>query len=219
MEKQAYALVKALKDFRVYILHSHIIAYVPNIVVKYILSQDLDGKRGKWIVVILEYDLEIKPIKIIKGQDFGQLMAKSNLQSLNIRMVDALDEYEGLPAHTVEQQFQKSPWYADILYVLTNLNAPLDLSKTKARFLKLKARNYCILNECLYWKNANGLLFKFFLGVDAERIKHEFHEGECGGHLYCKTTANKILRDGYYWPTLFQYVHKMIVSYHKCQIF
>ena len=68
MEKQAYALVKALKYFRFYILHSHIIAFVPNIVVKDILSQDPDGKRGKWIVVILEYDLEIKPTKLINGQ-------------------------------------------------------------------------------------------------------------------------------------------------------
>ena len=34
IEKQALALVKALKDFRVYILHSHILAYVPNTVVK-----------------------------------------------------------------------------------------------------------------------------------------------------------------------------------------
>ena len=29
MENQAYALIKSLKDFSVYILHSHIIAYVP----------------------------------------------------------------------------------------------------------------------------------------------------------------------------------------------
>ena len=92
MEKQAYALVKALKYFRVYILHSHTIAYVPNIVVKYILSQDPDGKRGKWIVVILEYDLEIKPTKLIKGQGLAQIMAKSNLKALDINMVDALDE-------------------------------------------------------------------------------------------------------------------------------
>ena len=76
MEKQAYALIKALKDFRVYILHSHTIAYVPNIVVKDILSQDPDGKRGKWIVVILEYDLEIKPTKLIKVQGLAQLMAE-----------------------------------------------------------------------------------------------------------------------------------------------
>jgi hypothetical protein len=33
MEKQDFALVKAIKDFRVYILHSHVIAYVPNTVV------------------------------------------------------------------------------------------------------------------------------------------------------------------------------------------
>ena len=59
MEKQAFALVKDFKAFRVYILHSHIISFVPNSIVKDILSQDRDGKRDKWIVVILEYDLEI----------------------------------------------------------------------------------------------------------------------------------------------------------------
>ena len=55
MDKQAYALVKSLKDFRVYILHSHIVAYVPNNVRKSILTQpDPEGKRYKWIVVPLE---------------------------------------------------------------------------------------------------------------------------------------------------------------------
>ena len=38
MEKQDFSLVKALKDFTVYILHSHIIAFVPNSVVKDILT-------------------------------------------------------------------------------------------------------------------------------------------------------------------------------------
>jgi hypothetical protein len=60
-------LVKAIKYFRVYILHSHIIAFVPNAVVKDILTQnDPDGKRGKWIVVILEYDIEINPLNSSK---------------------------------------------------------------------------------------------------------------------------------------------------------
>jgi len=48
IEKQALALVKALKDFRVYILHSHILAYVPNVAVKYVLVQtNPEGRRGK----------------------------------------------------------------------------------------------------------------------------------------------------------------------------
>jgi hypothetical protein len=68
MENQAYALVKALKEFRMYILHSHVIAYVLNKSVKDILTQpEPEGRRGKWIVAMLEYDLDIKPTKLIKG--------------------------------------------------------------------------------------------------------------------------------------------------------
>lgn len=68
MEKQAYALMKAIKDSRVYILYSHIISYVPSTVVKDILTQEgIEEKIGKWIATILEYDIEIKPTKLIKG--------------------------------------------------------------------------------------------------------------------------------------------------------
>jgi len=77
MEKQALALVKAIKDFRLYILYSHIIAYVPNLVVKDILTQNgPEGKRRKWIATILEYDIEIKPTKLIKGQVLSKLVAE-----------------------------------------------------------------------------------------------------------------------------------------------
>lgn len=68
IEKQAYALVKSLKDFRFYVLHSPVMAYVLNAIVKDILKQpDPDGRRGRWIVASLEYDLEIKPTKLVKG--------------------------------------------------------------------------------------------------------------------------------------------------------
>jgi hypothetical protein len=47
LEKQAYAMVKALRDFRTYVLHSKVIAYVPSSSVKDILVQpDNDGRRG-----------------------------------------------------------------------------------------------------------------------------------------------------------------------------
>ena len=38
LEKQAYSLEKALNFFRIYIMHSNIIAYVPNAAIKDILS-------------------------------------------------------------------------------------------------------------------------------------------------------------------------------------
>jgi hypothetical protein len=93
MEKQTYALVKALKDFRVYVLHSRVTAYIPSASVKDILIQpDLDGRRGKWIAKILEFDLEIKPTKLIKGQGLSKLLAESNCKALGISFINASSE-------------------------------------------------------------------------------------------------------------------------------
>jgi len=75
MEKKVYALVKALKSFILYILQSEITAYVPSSAVKEILVQpNCEGKRGKWITKIVEYDLTIKPTQLIKGQGLSKLM-------------------------------------------------------------------------------------------------------------------------------------------------
>lgn len=88
--------MKALKDFRVYILHSHIIAYVPNAAVKDVLVQaEPEGRRGRWIAALLEYDVEIKPTKLIKGQGLAKLMAETNLHVLDINLIAAMfDEDE-----------------------------------------------------------------------------------------------------------------------------
>ena len=74
-EKQAYALVKSLKNFRNYVGYNKIKAYVPYPVVKDVLSQQhCMGTRGKWVSKIQEYGLEIKPTKIIKGQELVQML-------------------------------------------------------------------------------------------------------------------------------------------------
>lgn len=112
-----------------------------------------------------------------------------------------------------------SPWYADLIYVLFNLNSPPSLTKKKDRFLKLKAVKFFILEKVFYWKDVGGILLKCLLSDDVERTMQEFHEGDCGGHMYWKTTANKIVRSGFYWPTHFPDVHKNVTSFRKCPIF
>ena len=70
-----YALVKALKAFRTYVLQSQIIAYVPNAAMKDVLLQgDVEGRRRKWIAKIQEYDLNIKPTKLVKGQGLEKML-------------------------------------------------------------------------------------------------------------------------------------------------
>jgi hypothetical protein len=89
LEKQAYAMVKALKAFRTYVLHSNIIAYVPTSSVKDILVQpDSDGKRVQWLAKIQEFDLEVKPTKLVKGQGLAKLLVESNFKALRINHLE-----------------------------------------------------------------------------------------------------------------------------------
>jgi hypothetical protein len=90
MEKQDYALVKPLKHFRVYIGYSKFVGYVPHSTVKDILGkQDCLGVRRKWVSKIQEYDLEIKPTKLIKGQGLAQMLIGGNEQVLDLVCQDS----------------------------------------------------------------------------------------------------------------------------------
>jgi hypothetical protein len=89
IEKQAYALIKSLKAFRIYILHAKVIAYVPSSSVRDVLIQpDIDGKRAKWISKLIEFDIDIKPTKLIKGQGLAKLLAEENCEVLGINFIN-----------------------------------------------------------------------------------------------------------------------------------
>jgi len=88
MEKQAYSLEKTLKSFKVYVIHSKITAYVPSNNIKDILVHpNNDGKRGKWIVKILEYDLNINPTKLVKGQGLEKMLSDLNCKVLELHHI------------------------------------------------------------------------------------------------------------------------------------
>jgi hypothetical protein len=227
IEKQAYAMVKALKAFRTYVLHSKVIAYVPTSSVKDILVQpDSDGKRGRWLAKIQEFDLEVKPTKLVKGQGMAKLLAESNFRALGI---NNLEGYEGhgdvnepddqIAISRIEEKFSFSDWYKDIVSYLLTLKCPSDLPPAKARTLKLHAVKYCISESQLYWKDPLGFLLVCLVESETEGVINEFHEGVCGGHHAWRETTYKILREGYYWPKLFSDVNVKVRACNPCQLF
>jgi hypothetical protein len=99
MEKQTYTLVQSLKYLWPYVGYSKIIAYVPHAVVKDILTQQYCiGIHGKWVSRIQEYNLEIIPTKLVKGQGLARMPVEENKKALNINMVsvvlDSLEKHE-----------------------------------------------------------------------------------------------------------------------------
>ena len=110
-----------------------------------------------------EYDLEINPTKLVKGEGPAKLMIDLNCESLQLNFLSNHSNqlYSGLQVIT---HFTLSPWYNDIVYVLQNLQVPLGLSDTRARSMKLKETNFFIMNQYLYWKDPGGILMNFFNG-------------------------------------------------------
>lgn len=81
--------MKALKEFRVYIPHSHSTIFVPSAAIKDILTQaEPDGRGAKLISTLLEYNIEIRPTKLVKGQGLAMLMAHSNCEALGVNVFE-----------------------------------------------------------------------------------------------------------------------------------
>jgi hypothetical protein len=152
-KKQAYTLVKSLKHFRNYVDYNNIKAYVPYPIVKYVLSQqDCMGTRGKWVSKIQEYDLEIKPTKIVKGQGLSQMLTESNQETIQMGEKEQIN--------MVVSEIEHDDWHSDIIYYLNNLLFLDHLVDYKRRALRLKAMKYCLTENGLSWKDPDGFLLR-----------------------------------------------------------
>ena len=77
VDKQAYAIFKALKQFRPYILKNHTKVIVPHPAVwSLFVQKELGERRGNWVTALEEYDLEFKPASLVKGQGLCKLMTE-----------------------------------------------------------------------------------------------------------------------------------------------
>eukprot|EP00253_Pinus_taeda_P016662 PITA_16662 len=137
---------------------------------------DPEGRRGKWIAALLEYDIEMKPTKLVKGQGLAKLMAESNLHALDTNLIASLsDENNEETPIQISEMFTHSPWYSDIIYVLKNLSPSPDMTRNKARTLKLKAAKFCVLNSALYWKDPGGVLLNCLVEEEAKQVMEDCH--------------------------------------------
>jgi hypothetical protein len=160
IEKQAYALIKALKSFRIYILHSKVIAYVPSSAVKDVLTQlDIDENRARWIAKMIEFNIEVKPTKMVKGQGLAKILTEENHKLLDINFIGEGSENlqtelatEGQhDSQQVAEHLSSCEWYSGIIHFLQNLEVPPELSLTQAQALKLRAIKFYIYDNLLYW--------------------------------------------------------------------
>ena len=104
-------------------------------------QQDCLGVRGKWVSKVQEYNLEIRPTKLIKGQGLAKMLTEGNEKSLGIVCQNSEST---LVRSTELQRLEQPQWYVDIIFFLENLTCPDHLAGHKRRALRLKSTKYCI---------------------------------------------------------------------------
>eukprot|EP00253_Pinus_taeda_P028659 PITA_28659 len=205
VEKQAFVVYKAVKHYRPFLLKSHTKVIVPFPAVRQLLIQrELGEKRENWVTALQEYDLEIKPTKIVRGQGFCRLLAGAS----HIQESGDTDQTEEINQISITDS---EPQYADLIFYLKNGYAPPNLSYKNKRAIRLKAKNFKIIDDVLFRQNYDSILLRCIEKPEAQKVLQELHDGPARGHFGADTTAHKIIHAGYYWPTLFRDAHE----YHK----
>ena len=82
-------------------------------------------------------------------------------------------------------------------------NDPKEVSKLRTRFTIVT-----IYRGALYKQGFFTPVLKCIAGGDADYVLREVHEGVCGNHIRARALAGKVLRQGYYWPTMLKKCYK-----------
>ena len=110
-----------------------------------------------------------------------------------------------------------SEWYDHIKFFLHNGFAPEILDPKKIRALRLKSSPYQLIDNVLFRNNYDGVFLRCMEKDQSDKFLFKFHAGPVGGHFLGDTIAHKIIREGYYWPTLFRYAHSFVKKCEPCQ--
>eukprot|EP00253_Pinus_taeda_P006285 PITA_06285 len=211
VEKQTFAVYKVVKHYRPFPLKAHTKVIVPFSSVRQLLIQrELGEKRANWVTALQEYDLEIKPSKIVRGQGFCRLLAGAS----NIPESSDTDQSETINQISI---IDYESQYADLIFYLKNGYASPNLSYKNKRAIRLKAKKFTIIDDVLFRKNYDSVLLRCLEKQEAQRVLQELHDRLAGGHFEADTTAHKVIHAWYYWPTLFRDAHEYVRKCQNCQ--
>jgi hypothetical protein len=141
VDQQAYVVFKEVKHFRSYLLKFKTKIIVPYPTVRNLLVQkELGEKRENWVTSLQEYDIEITPAQIVRGQGLCKLVTDSAVgQQEENDMLNPGQHYQNQICCV---QNPVSPWYDDIKFCLIHGSTPRHLDPTKRRALRLKLASF-----------------------------------------------------------------------------
>ena len=137
------------------------------------------------IIHILTPAIDQKEVNEITGDE------ESEEQDPDVRK-DQEIEIQDLPD-------EQGSWITPITRYLQNGRIP---DGENPRAFRIRVTSYCLINNILCKKSLAGPYLRCLEQNQALEVLKDIHEGDCGNHTGGRALVSKILRTGYYWPTM-----------------
>ncbi|KAK9001406.1 hypothetical protein V6N11_083191 [Hibiscus sabdariffa] len=212
-EKELLAIVFAFEKFRSYLIGTKVIVHTDHSAIKYLVTKkDAKPRLIRWILLLQEFDLEVKDRKGTENQVADHLSRLDNPhnQDRDVEISDSFPDEKILFATTI-------PWYADIVNFLVSGIVPPDLSSQGRKKFRHDAKFFYWDEPYLFKQCADQVLRRCVPEEEQKDIMYHCHAASYGGHFGGNRTAAKILQSGFYWPTLFKDAHAFAKACDRCQ--
>nr|KYP65248.1 Gypsy retrotransposon integrase-like protein 1 [Cajanus cajan] len=110
---------------------------------------------------------------------------------------------------------QADNWMTGITRYLSTGELPSN--SIEAKKLRVMAARYTLVAGELYKRGMSSPLLKCLTPEQAHYVLREIHEGICGTHSGGRSLAAKVIRAGYYWPTITSDCMKFTQQCKSCQ--
>nr|POF02826.1 transposon ty3-g gag-pol polyprotein [Quercus suber] len=162
--------------------------------------------------------------------EFVQIPRSQNVTADKVSKIASSDE--GAVEEGLMMEVQKNPsieevptfaiqsaksWMTPIVSFLQDGHLPQN--KEEARKIKKRATRFIILNDALYKRGFSMPYLRCVDEKEATYILKEIHEGVCGDHAGPRSLTGKIIRTGYFWPTMQVDTAEFVKRCDKCQQF
>ncbi|RVW18542.1 Retrovirus-related Pol polyprotein from transposon opus [Vitis vinifera] len=146
-EKELLAVVFALDKFRAYLVRSFIIVFTDHSALKYLLTkQDAKARLIRWILLLQEFDLQIRDKKGVENVVAGHLSRLAIAHNSHVLHIN-----DDFPEESL-MLLEKAPWYAHIANYLVTGEVPSEWKAQDRKHFFAKIYAY-------YWEES--FLFKY----------------------------------------------------------
>ena len=142
-------------------------------------------------------------------------LASSKEEGINTNLEMEVQKHpsiEEMPMFAVERV---SSWMTPIMAFIQDGHLPQDTMEAKK--VRKRAARFIILNDTLYKRGFNMPYLKCVDEEEAKYILEEIHQGICGDHTGPRSLVNKVVRTGYFWPTMQMDAVELIKKCDRCQ--